>query len=338
MYRIDVEKKQLVRLPPTTFATLNLMERFDIQEWIEKTPEILGEPLLVIAKELVLPSGRRLDLLAVDKNAALVVIELKRDDSGTDVEWQAIKYASYCSAFSQDEIFACYAAYLKADKDEAQAKIEEFIDSELEVLNAEQRIILAAREFHSDVLSAAMWLREFDIDIACIRLALHVDDTKQLFVNPEVLIPLPEAKDYLKKKASTERERKGVGKSSFSMEKSNLPDDKLKAALVQSLTRSSDLTPRLCAFLRIIAAEDRKYGREEVKEKLFAAKVGADVGQAGRFLSNISQFLTKKSNPHLRQVVEFTSGGAHGETKDDYYVLPQYRDLVKKALAEAEQA
>ncbi|MCP4416125.1 MAG: MmcB family DNA repair protein, partial [Chloroflexi bacterium] len=46
-----------------------------------------------MGKELVLPSGIRLDLLAVDRQANLVVIELKRDSSGRDVEWQAIKYA-----------------------------------------------------------------------------------------------------------------------------------------------------------------------------------------------------------------------------------------------------
>jgi RecB family endonuclease NucS len=91
MYRVDVENKRLIEIPVALFSDLNLKERFDIQEWIEGTPQILGEPLLIIAKELFLPSGKRLDLLAVDKQGALVVIELKRDDSGADVEWQAIK-------------------------------------------------------------------------------------------------------------------------------------------------------------------------------------------------------------------------------------------------------
>jgi len=107
MYKVDIDNKKLIKIPVTSFSELNLKERFDIQEWIDGTPEILGEALLIIGKELILPSGRRLDLLAVDKQGALVVIELKRDDSGTDVEWQAIKYASYCSSFSQDDIPLC---------------------------------------------------------------------------------------------------------------------------------------------------------------------------------------------------------------------------------------
>ena len=53
--------------------------------------------MLIICKEF---SGfdrtnERLDLLAVDPTGKLVIIELKRDDSGADAYWQAIKYASY---------------------------------------------------------------------------------------------------------------------------------------------------------------------------------------------------------------------------------------------------
>ena len=86
MYKVDIENKKLIKLSQTQFSTYNLLERFDIEEWIEKTPDILGEELLIVAKELRLPFGRRVDLLAVDKQACLVVIELKRDDSGSDVE------------------------------------------------------------------------------------------------------------------------------------------------------------------------------------------------------------------------------------------------------------
>lgn len=337
MYKVDVEKKKLIKIPSTTFSALNLKERFDIQEWINNTPEILGEPLLMISKELELPSGKRLDLLAVDKQAALVVIELKRDDSGYDLEWQAIKYTSYCSSFSNDEILKYYAEYLGTDDDDAQEKIEEFIDCEIDELNQKQRIILVSKEFHSDVISAVLWLREFEIDIECIRLAPHLDTQNQLFINPEIIIPLPEAKDFIQKKETRQKEQKRSGKSSFSLEKSNLPDDELKSRILHSLTRSSDLTPRFRAFLKIIIQKDRLYDREEVKEGLFETGIGNNVGQSGRYLSNISQFLTKKSNPHLRQIIEFESGGVHGETKNNYRVITQYRELVKQALEESEQ-
>lgn len=334
MYRVDIENRKLIEIPATTYSELNLRERFDIQEWIAGTPEILGEPLMIISKELILPSGRRLDLLAVDKEGALVVIELKRDNSGSDVEWQAIKYASYCSSFSYDEIYKHFAEYLGTDGDDAQVKIEGFINCEPEDLNQRQRIILVAKEFHSEVISAVLWLRESEINIECIRLTPFFDQKGELFINPEIIIPLPEAKDYIQKKESKQKELKQSGKSSFSLEKSNLEPDQLKNRIVDSLTRDSDLTPRFRAFLEIISQEDRIYNRDEVKQGLYEAGVGNDIGQSGRYLSNISQFLTKKSNPHLRQLVGFESGGTHGETKDNYHVISQYRDLIQQALEE----
>ena len=336
MYRVDIENKKLIEIPATTYSDLNLKERFDIQEWIAATPKILGETLTMISKELILPSGRRLDLLAVDKEGALVVIELKRDNSGSDVEWQAIKYASYCSNFSPAEIYKHFAEYLGTDGDDAQIKIEGFINCEPEDLNQKQRIILVAKEFHSEVISAVLWLRESEIDIECIRLTPYFDQKGGLFINSEIIIPLPEAKDYIQKKESKQKERKQPG-SSFSLDKSNLEPDELKARIVESLTRPSDLTPRFRAFLELISQEDRKYSRDEIKQGLNEAGVGIDIGQSGRYLSNISQFLTKKSNPHLRQAIEFETGGAHGETKDNYYVLPEYRDLIQQALEETSQ-
>ena len=51
---------------------------------MKKTPEALGENLLIIQKEFddFEDTRERLDLLALDKKGRLVVIENKLDDSG----------------------------------------------------------------------------------------------------------------------------------------------------------------------------------------------------------------------------------------------------------------
>jgi|ERR1035437_3672003 hypothetical protein len=200
MYKVDLKNKKLIKLSTISFSELDIKERFDIEEWIEKTPNILGEDLLVIGKEMILPSGKRLDLLCVDKEANLVVIELKRDDSGSEVEWQAIKYTSYCSSFTPEEIYQYYAIYIQSSELDAQKKIEEFISSDIEKLNNKQRIVLVSKEFNSDVISAVLWLREYSIDIQCTRITPYLDGNNELFLKPEIIIPLPEAKDYIKKK------------------------------------------------------------------------------------------------------------------------------------------
>lgn len=205
MFRVDINNKRLIELNLTGFSDLGLKERFDIQEWIEKSPAILGEELLVIGKEVVLSSGKRLDLLCVDKAAALVIVELKRDDSGVSVEWQAIKYASYCSSFLPEEIFRQYARYLDKPEADAAKAIEEFIDGDMESLNSKQRIILASKEFNCEVISAVLWLREFGVDIQCTRLAPYRDADGGLFIKPETIIPLREAKDYIERKETKQR-------------------------------------------------------------------------------------------------------------------------------------
>ena len=54
----------------------------------------------------------RLDLLALDKDGNLVIIENKLDDSGRRRNWQAIKYASYCSSLTKQDIIDIYQKYL----------------------------------------------------------------------------------------------------------------------------------------------------------------------------------------------------------------------------------
>lgn len=336
MYKVDIETKSLTKLSKPSYSELGIKERFDIQEWIEKCPEILGEELLIIAKEFELPSRSRLDLLAIDKKANLVIIELKRDDSGSSADWQAIKYASYCSAMQDEEIYRVFASFLGTNEDEAEEKIEKFIDEEPENLNQKQRIILASREFHSDVVSAVIWLLDYGLDIQCIKIEPFFDQNGSLYIIPTIIIPAPEAKDYIKRRESKIKEKNLTRSGSFSLEKSNLPHEDLTKVLLKTLTRDSDLTPRVIAFLKILLSDNRKFDREEIKEKLFEVGIGESVGHTGRLLSNISQFLTKKSNPHLRQIISFDTGGEQGETKDNYEILSEYRNLVDQVLVKIE--
>jgi hypothetical protein len=133
---------------------------------------------------------------------------LKRDDSGKDIDWQAIKYTSYCSNFLTEEIVYHYAIYLNSDEEEAKDRIDEFIDEDVEKLNHGQRIILVSKAFHSDVISAVLWLRDYGVDLECLRLKPFLDNSGDLFIQPEKIIPLPEAKDYIIKKEKKQREIK----------------------------------------------------------------------------------------------------------------------------------
>lgn len=80
----------------TSLGKEEILERDDLQQLLKNQIDIIDEDLLVIAEKYsnFSDSGRRIDLLAIDKKANLVVIELKRYNGGY-MELQAIRYAAF---------------------------------------------------------------------------------------------------------------------------------------------------------------------------------------------------------------------------------------------------
>ena len=211
MYIVDKEGNKLITAEPTTFKDQKLKERQHLQEWIAKSPEVLGEPLLIIQKEFdgFDQTHERLDLLALDKSGKLVVIENKLDDSGRDVTWQAIKYVSYCSSLTQEEIFDIYASYLMKPKEEAKKmilsflEVEDFDDIDINPENT-QRMVFVAANFRKEVTSSVLWLRNFGIDIKCIKVSPYMYNGK-LMVEFDQIIPIKEAEEYTIKMAEKKK-------------------------------------------------------------------------------------------------------------------------------------
>jgi hypothetical protein len=163
MYLINKEENRISKLKQKTFSELKFREREHLQEWIANNPSSLGEELLIIQKEFsgFSDTNERLDLLALDKYGNLVIIENKLDDSGKDVTWQTIKYASYCSNLTKQEIIKIYQDYLRSSES-AEEKISEFFDGKEideiflnQGLNS-QRLIMIASNFRKEVTSSVL--------------------------------------------------------------------------------------------------------------------------------------------------------------------------------------
>lgn len=219
MFKINVESNRIQRIATKRFSELGFRERDHLQEWLAYQPDALGEELLIIQKEFdgFDDTRERLDLLALDKYGNLVIIENKLDDTGRDVMWQALKYASYCSSLTKVQIIEIYSSYLSrhCGGGDARELLCEFLDvSDLDdvVLNSgtSQRLILVAASFRKEVTSAVLWLLSHNIKIQCIKVTPYAvaDD---LFLNIEQIIPTPEAKAFMigmNAKDAEERESK----------------------------------------------------------------------------------------------------------------------------------
>ena len=202
LFRIKPDEKESDLVEEVDFSVVGLQEPRDIQKWVAKNPSILGDDLLIITEQFsdFDRTKERLDLLAVDTTGKLVIIELKRDDSGADVHWQAIKYASYLDRATSDDIARMLAAYEESSEEEAIAKIEDHLNAnDLSTLNNGQRIILASHRFAREVTSAVLWLNEqTDTDlITCVQLTPYQDsETDSLYLLANTIIPVAGVETY----------------------------------------------------------------------------------------------------------------------------------------------
>jgi hypothetical protein len=204
MYLIDTTTNRIKNLNKKTFTELKFKERQHLQEWIANKPEALGEELLIIQKEFdgFNDTNERLDLLALDKEGNIVVIENKLDDTGKDVTWQVLKYASYCSTLSKEQIKNIYQSYL--DKSGlgsfATEKLATFYNQEYDEIAINkgntQRMILVAANFRKEVTSTVLWLMNYKLRIQCFK-ATPFALEEQLFLTLEQIIPTKDTEDFI---------------------------------------------------------------------------------------------------------------------------------------------
>lgn len=211
----EVGSDALTPLVSTTLRSERIRERQDLQRLLRDQIEVLDPDLLVIAEEFGGwdESRRRIDLLAVDRAANLVVIELKRDDVGGHMELQALRYAAMVSTMTFDQAVDVFEAYLQERKDgtaDGREKLLEFLDwddPDDEAFAQDVRIVLAASDFGIEITTAVLWLNQRDLNVRCIRLQPYSDGSR-LLLNVEQVIPLPEAEEFqvrLREKSRVER-------------------------------------------------------------------------------------------------------------------------------------
>ncbi|EKF9830609.1 DUF4268 domain-containing protein [Vibrio cholerae] len=219
MFTVNHQTNRISPVRTKKFSELGFTERKHLQEWLAHEPSALGEELLIIQKEFdgFDDTRERLDLLALDKDGNLVIIENKLDDSGRDVVWQALKYASYCASLTKAQIVEIYQQYLDryepvtgevdllnapaSAASNASQRICEFLDApdldELKLnLGNSQRIMLVAANFRKEVTSTALWLLGQGISIACFKITPY-SLGEQLLINIDQIIPTPEAKELM---------------------------------------------------------------------------------------------------------------------------------------------
>lgn len=227
MFKIDPHSNRISPLEVKRFSDLGFTERKHLQEWLENYPQALtqgdGDELLIIQKEFdgFDDTRERLDLLAIDKEGNLVIIENKLDDSGRDVVWQALKYASYCANLKKQQVVEIFQRYLNqkaqsegAEPANAERVLLEFLQADdlqsvqLNTLKS-QRLILVAAHYRKEVTNTVLWLSQFGVNCQCFKVTPYRAGA-ELFLNVEQIIPTPEASDFMIGMIAKEDEEKSA--------------------------------------------------------------------------------------------------------------------------------
>jgi len=162
-----ITDSSIEKIDETTFAREKLLERKDLQKRLKANISVLSPDLMVVDEEFGdwEDSSRRIDLLCLDKDAHLVVVELKRTEDGGHMELQAVRYAAMVSSMTFDQLVAAHAHFLGCENSEkAEAAILNFLTVESPgeaKLSDEVRIILVSADFSIELTTTVLWLNKF---------------------------------------------------------------------------------------------------------------------------------------------------------------------------------
>ena len=214
MALFHLKSEAIERLPETSFAELGVYERSDLQRLLKANVSVIAPEVLVISEEFSEweDSKRRIDLLAIDTDATLVVIELKRDND-SHMELQAIRYAAMVSSMTFSRAVEVFQAHLDKTSPghDARTELLEFLEWETaheDDFAQDVRIILVAADFQKELTHSVLWLNDRQLDIRCVRMKPYRMGAAAVLDVQQVL-PLPEAQAYtvkLREKAIERRE------------------------------------------------------------------------------------------------------------------------------------
>lgn len=246
---LRIEGRDATELHSTRFSDQELQED-DLREWIIDNPtEILDEDLFIIGREVsVADLNDGIDILALDRSGNIVVVELKRGALRGGIDFQALKYVSYVSRWSYDDIKQQFEKFLQSQwgaelyGDEAtfQETLQEFCTDDYEV-NAEQRVMLAGDTVRERIGSVVLWLREQDIDVRIVEFSLFHDETGELYLDSKTLVPTSDLEKFETGDTPSDKPWEVDGKRWHLEERTNEDTAALVQELVDGIGRVEEL-------------------------------------------------------------------------------------------------
>ena len=131
---------------PVSVSTTPLDLERRLEDMLVADTTMLGVDLLVLGRQVPTSFGGFVDVLAMDSEARVHVLELKRERTPRDVVAQTLDYASWARSLSVDDLDQILQHHQGGDLELSDAFAEAFDLALPDVVNADQHLTIVASE------------------------------------------------------------------------------------------------------------------------------------------------------------------------------------------------
>lgn len=326
---IDLTTREAEPLGDVSLTAVGMLERADLQRWVEHYPEMVGPDLLLVTTEFdqwELGERRvadRLDMLFADPEGNLLVAELKRGEAPDTIDLQALKYAAYCSNLTTHDLVEEYGRYHGVSADAARETVQSHAPALEDGEPGRVRIRLVASHFGGAVTSVVLWLGEQGLDVGCVEIRMRQVSGAQAVLTARQILPPPQAEDYLVRR----RRRDAVAEERSSGQRR--PNTVLVLNRVGAVAPGTTITLNMDAFnhdqreaISSSLADNPAYGR--------ATWTGRPGGNSIQWEADGNTYSPSGLAWGMLDQLGFSPGGINGSF---YWNLPNGRTLWDEAQA-----
>jgi hypothetical protein len=170
-------------LKPVEFGPLDIESR--LEDILDKNVGIASPNWLVIGRQVRTDHGLFVDLLAIDRDANLVVLELKRDKTYRDVVAQVLDYGSWVRELKDDRIAQIFDEYQKRwHKDRSLVSIDEAFNEKFGIampdeMNSFHELVIVATSLDPSTERVVRYLAEYGVRINAVFFRVFRDGDRE---------------------------------------------------------------------------------------------------------------------------------------------------------------
>ena len=173
---------------PKKVEASKLPNEAQLESLLASDISILGLDVMVIGRQVVTSFGKRIDLLAMDRDGALYVIELKRDKTPREVVAQSLDYGSWAKSLTYEQIVATHAQF--AGKPLEVAFVERFETPIPDVLNQEHHLVIVASELDASTERIVTYLSaDYGVPLNVLFFRHFADDGRTYLARTWLIAP-----------------------------------------------------------------------------------------------------------------------------------------------------